>query len=206
MGARGTKPDVVTIQGITDTYENFGKKVGLQKESMRHRVIRLGVEHPMVLASREEHDRWWRDEVRRKRREKVVAETGLTPEEHRARKKAEKNRRYCARRRGKAEAARAMSGTLEADRKLFSEGVDALLDCGADYIIRYRHRGLVDFLVALGNADDPTPEEMAEMEKFKNRSQSAVKRRSKTTTCDGDSCSVGAKGPAVSGYNGVHES
>lgn len=187
VNRNGPVPDTVTVQGITDTYAGFGKRVGLQAHSFRIRLKKLGPDHPMILATRAEMDAWRRAQVVGKWKEKRESELGCTQEQHRKAKREGQNRRAYLRRRERAEAKKAVRSKLTMEqRDNFTDAVLGLASVGKDELVRRckNGKGLWAFLVALARADEPTPEELEQMKNFQQGDECEVEDSAETITCE----------------------
>lgn len=102
MGVKGPTPDTCTIGGVTKTYEEWGKQVGISKEGFRHRYKNLGDGHPMLLEDKKTVAAWRRKNVGVKLRERYVKKHGMTPEERKLKMRdvwsGKRNARVAARR------------------------------------------------------------------------------------------------------------
>lgn len=164
VNRRGPVADKVTINGVTDTYENFGRTIGLQANSFRLRIKKLGLDHPMLLASRDELAAWWRTEAQARWREKWIAEHGCTPEESRVKKQAELQRRAAVRGKAVRAARKAVKGKLTAQqRDNLTDAIIGIASVGKEELVRRRHVGLWNLVVGIAAADNLTAEEIAEL-------------------------------------------
>lgn len=127
VSSRGPKPDTVTIGGITKTYEEWGRPIGLQKESFRHRVIKMGVDHPLLLKTKAELCKLQRAEKAKRERASYIERWGMTPEERRAKMQKIRSGRYIAKRKEKSKARREvlrLGGTGTVDGMMAEDGTD----------------------------------------------------------------------------------